>query len=282
MSGWKHDELLADLAGYLRAPDRMVWTDMQIGPSGSPRPDVFTMQKSYSKPRPLSFEIKVSRSDLRADTTAGKWSSYLKFSDGVVFALPDGLATPADIPERCGLIVRKKEVWRYVRKPTLTPCQPNRDAFMKLLIDGVGRLYSPATPQPRRVDTWKEHKAVRAKFGEAVERAARDLVSVQEHIGRLKDYERTEMERVRAEVKAYKDSEMLRAERETESFRRYRAEITSWLGVDARASTYAIETAINRMKERCNSDARVQQANKRVEVAAATIKQVLSSLEVAA
>ena len=217
MSAWAHDALLADLAGHLRAPDRMVWTDMQIGPSGSPRPDVFIMQKSYSKPRPLSFEIKVSRSDLRADTTAGKWSSSLKFSDGVVFALPDGLATPADIPERCGLIVRKKEVWRYVRKPTLTPCQPSRDAFMKLLIDGVGRLHGPEVPQPRRVDTWAPHKAVRAKFGDAVEKAARDLVAMQERVANLQDHERREFERVRAEAKALKDAEILRFEKESEA-----------------------------------------------------------------
>jgi hypothetical protein len=134
--GWGHDALAEDLAGYLSSSEVMVWTDMQLGPSGSPRPDVYLLRKSYSKPLPMAFECKISRSDLRSDTTSGKWQSYLKFASGVVFAVPDGLATVADIPAGCGLIVRKAKEWRYARRPTLTRVTVPFDACMKLLIDG--------------------------------------------------------------------------------------------------------------------------------------------------
>ena len=76
----KHDELADDLAAHLRADRRMVWTNIQLGPSGSPRPDVYAFFKSYVDPRPMAYECKVSLSDFRADVTAGKWQSYRKFS----------------------------------------------------------------------------------------------------------------------------------------------------------------------------------------------------------
>lgn len=46
-----HDELAADLAAKLRTDRRMVWTDIQLGPSGSPRPDVYAIFKSFSHHR---------------------------------------------------------------------------------------------------------------------------------------------------------------------------------------------------------------------------------------
>ena len=86
---WQHNDLMHDLAEHLRSnSDRMVWTDMQLGPVGSPRPDVFTVNKSYTQPRPLSYEIKISRADFRSDVTSGKWQKYLDYSAGVIFAPP--------------------------------------------------------------------------------------------------------------------------------------------------------------------------------------------------
>ena len=69
---WGHDELAKDLAQHLACSnDRMIWLDMQLGPSGSPRPDVFTAPKSYSGFKPIAYECKVSVSDFRSDITSG-------------------------------------------------------------------------------------------------------------------------------------------------------------------------------------------------------------------
>ena len=67
MSDWQHDQLAEDLAAHLKAPDRMVWLNMQLGPRGSPRPDVYTIYKSYVRPQPTAYEVKISREDFRSD-----------------------------------------------------------------------------------------------------------------------------------------------------------------------------------------------------------------------
>ena len=258
-----HDELAFDLAGYLAGPSMMVWTDMQLGPSGSPRPDVYTIRKSYSKPMPMAFECKVSRSDLRSDTTSGKWQSYLKFAAAVVFAAPDGLCTVADIPDGCGLIVRKAAAWRYVRRPTLQNVVPPFDACMKLLIDGVHRAYVPRSPIPRAATTWELNARVRAKFGEAVATAARDLAAAQSRIDNLKSdaaaawaVEKKGID-TRAEILR---SQYAASEAEWASIR---AEVREWLGIEG-GSTFAARQKLAALRAECSVDARVDAAEKRL------------------
>lgn len=276
---WKHDELLADLAAYLRGPDRMVWTDMQLGPSGSPRPDAFVLHKSYSRPRPTAYEIKVSRSDLRSDTTSGKWQSYLKYAESVTFAVPDGLATTADIPNGCGLIVRKDAVWRYVRKPTLSPCTIPRDAWMKLLIDGVGRLSAAPLPEPRRVDMWGEHEGVRRKFGRAVAEAARDLTQVQKRIAELKEVERGDYAYMKQQVEQAKQHLLQRAKAEAADFERAKQDILGWLGLEGEQhSIFSVRRRIEELRKTCDADARVSDADHRLELARRSLDHALQTL----
>lgn len=99
-----HDELANNLATHLMSVDRMVWEDIPVGKSGSVRPDVLTIQKSFASPNPISYEIKVSVSDFRSDVTSAKWKNYLDFSYGVIFAVPKGLIKKSDIPNGCGLM----------------------------------------------------------------------------------------------------------------------------------------------------------------------------------
>jgi len=124
---WGHDALAEDLARHLRCEKTMVWQNVQLGPSGSPRPDVYTLAKSFMHPNPRAYEVKVSRSDFLADVTAGKWRSYLNYADSVVFAAPAGLVQPADVPPLAG----RRAVPGVVSIP--------EDALLKLLIDGVER-----------------------------------------------------------------------------------------------------------------------------------------------
>lgn len=160
----KHDELQEDLATHLRgATDRMVWTNTQLGPSGSPRPDVFTVAKSFSRFRTDCYEIKVSVSDLRHDVTSGKWQSYRKFGHAVWFAFPRGMAPLDLVPKECGVILRG-ESWRAARKPVAQVLDTlPRDTWLKLLMcDGpeAGR-----EPRPRHMDEWTAERLAREKWG---------------------------------------------------------------------------------------------------------------------
>lgn len=137
----KHDELADDLAKHLLASgDVCVWTDMQMGPVGSPRPDVYVLPKEYRAFHPISYEVKVSMQDFRADTTRAKWQSYLPFSAGVVFACPAGLLKPADLPTGCGLIERSSTGWRHKKRPTCLA------GAVRRLRCGAGMVRQPQGP----------------------------------------------------------------------------------------------------------------------------------------
>lgn len=277
---WKHDELAADLAAYLTSPERMVWTDMQLGPSGSPRPDVYTLEKSYSKPLPTAFEVKISRSDLRSDTTSGKWQSYLKFAGSVTFAVPDGLCTVADIPDGCGLIVRKDAVWRYARRPTRQAVTPPFSACMKLLIDGVDRRFVGREPTPRRADLWREQEAVRKKFGSAVAIVAKDIARAQIRLDEMQARADSEWARVEQIVEARKAALLKQVDDERAQWDAIRTEVLAWLGLDgpAQSTVWAVKREIARLKAECNADERVSTAEARVSQVRSSVARLLDSL----
>lgn len=158
----KHDELQNDLAAHLRgASDRMVWTNTQLGPSGSPRPDVFTVNKSFSRFRTDCYEVKVSVSDLRHDVTSGKWQSYRKFGHAVWFAFPRGMAPLDLIPAECGVILRG-DSWRAARKPVAQVLDTlPRDAWLKLLMAAGPDL----EPRPRSMTEWQAARIACKKWG---------------------------------------------------------------------------------------------------------------------
>jgi len=178
---WSHNDLAADLARHLQHPRRLSWTDMQIGPAGSPRPDVYTLQKSYQSPNPTAYEVKISRADFLSDVTAAKWAKYLKFAQGVTFAAPRGLLSKKEIPTKAGLIVRSEHGWRTVKRPKLEPCELPRDAMMKLIIDGATRVFAERI-EPRTASEWHTAEAVRRKFGDRVAEVVRDVSGAEERM----------------------------------------------------------------------------------------------------
>jgi hypothetical protein len=175
---WTHDDLASDLAGHLRTEERMTWQDMQLGPSGSQRPDVYAMFRSYSKPNPTAYECKVSKADFREDITTGKWRGYLKFAWAVVFAAPAGLIAKTEIPEMCGLILRHDRCWRWAKKPTIQPTELRQDCWLKLLIDGVKRE-GPAA----RARNWRQlndgQLLFAKRFGDAAAKYVRDAARIE-------------------------------------------------------------------------------------------------------
>jgi hypothetical protein len=278
-ASWKHDDLAADLAQHLRSDARMVWTDMQLGPAGSPRPDVYTLERSYSKPLPTAYECKISRSDLRSDTTSGKWQKYLAYAGAVIFAVPDGLCTVNDIPTGCGLIVRKDQTWRHVRKATRQAASLPMDACMKLLIDGVNRSVERHMAKPREVTLWREHEAVRQKFGSAVARAAADLTRAQTEIRDLDAIRREGWIRVDKEVAAHREYKMTEVKREMAVFEEARRDLIAWLELPESSGALSIRRAIDRLKTRCDADERVRSAERSLEDARITINSALSMLD---
>lgn len=163
---YQHDELANLLARHLCNENRMVWEDIPAGKSGSIRPDVYTIQKSFSNPSPISYEIKVSVSDFRSDVTKGKWKGYLDFSDGVVFAVPKGLITKNDIPNGCGLIIFNGTNWTTVKKPTLHKSNINSELLMKLLIAGNERQTNKQELRVRHLNSYKKENELNKKFGD--------------------------------------------------------------------------------------------------------------------
>jgi len=174
---WSHDALALDLAGHLRGPARMVWCDLQLGPSGSVRPDVYTILKSFTRPAPTAYEVKVSRADFLADVTAGKWQSYLRYAEGCYFACESGLIGKAEVPTHAGLIVRHPSgAWRIARRATLAPVTIPQDAWLKLLIDGVANQALANVPQRNQ---YAAEAALRRKLGATVARVATSRLAVE-------------------------------------------------------------------------------------------------------
>jgi hypothetical protein len=170
MAPWKHDALASDLAAHLALTrDRVVFENMQLGPAGSPRPDVYSIPKVYSRFTPLAYEVKVSVADFRADLTAGKWQSYRAYAGAVIFAVPAGLITRNDIPEGCGLMVRNDDAWKTVKAPALKVVENlPLAAWQKLFFDGIERMEKARKCEPRASHPYHIRDKTAAMLGKNV------------------------------------------------------------------------------------------------------------------
>lgn len=206
----RHDELQHDLACHLRgATDRMVWENTQLGPVASPRPDVFTINKSYARFAADAYEIKVSVSDLRRDTTSGKWQSYRKFAHRVWFAFERGLVPLDEVPRECGVILHGPGGWRAARKPVAQVLDTlPRDAWLKLLIESSPSEAVGHRNEPRLASRWLVEQKLREKMGKEVADlfTARLLAdgSYEDATKRLKE----SADKIRAEVEERRKNEL--------------------------------------------------------------------------
>lgn len=171
---WSHDALASDLASHLagNTRERMIWENMQLGPSGSMRPDVYAIECSYSRFVATAYEVKVTRSDFLSDVNSGKALQYLQVAGRLIYAVPAGLVQLGEIPHGCGLIVRHPGGgWRHVRKPKVSPVETlPQSVWMKLLIDGCARERRSvdAAVKPRKADAWTQADRVRRMFGNEI------------------------------------------------------------------------------------------------------------------
>lgn len=209
---WKHDELLADLAQHLERPDRMLWTDLQLGPVGSMRPDVYAIDRSFANPSPTAYEVKVSRADFLADVTAGKWIAYLSQAEAVYFAVPLGMVKRSEVPQNAGLYVRSETGWAALRRPTRQVVQLEPQTLLKLLIDGAEHVAKRKLAKLRRDASdlrWSE-EARRKQWGERVaavlantEAAERRLEALEHHEARQREEAKKHADACLAEVRTF-------------------------------------------------------------------------------
>ncbi|WP_312903611.1 MmcB family DNA repair protein [Stutzerimonas nitrititolerans] len=259
---WGHDELAHDLAQHLRMnPEHVVWENMQMGPSGSIRPDVYLLKKRYSTFAPVTYEVKVSVSDFRSDVTSGKWQGYMNFSSAVVFAVPAGLVSKADIPAGCGLIVRHAEVWRMVKKPTIQHIETlPRETWLKLVIDGIDRAIAQRdevrvrhAPHPYGVQQILRKK-VGDEVAELVARAMKARDSVEQAICYAEEQRREIVAGSQQELKWARE----RIERESAYLSAEMELLAEALGLEADVKISGLADAVRHAVRRLREDAEVQ------------------------
>lgn len=233
-----HDALASDLANSLRTESVMTWCDVQLGPAGSPRPDVYTIKKSYMSPCPTAYECKVSQSDFRSDVTSGKWQSYLKYAGAVYFACEEGLIKPKNVPEHCGLKVRYPSgVWRAVKRAVLNPVTIPKETWLKLLIDGVER--EGPRYRYRAYDGYKQAEAARKKFGELVGKTIKDRESMEHEICSAK----YQAERILQDAQSRAESI-----RKEAAMAPLRAELCEALGLPENTDRWHIQHRVKKLK----------------------------------
>ncbi|WP_186276147.1 hypothetical protein [Burkholderia gladioli] len=266
---WTHNALAEDLAAHLRgASDRLVWTDMQLGPAGSPRPDVYSVPCSFARFQPVAYECKISVADFRRDVTAGKWTSYLRFAAGVIFAAPAGLLKKDDIPPGCGLIVRGPDGWRTLKGPTLKNMENlPRDAWVKLTIDGLPREIERAKREGRAaiVSEWKLTHLLRTKLGDLVAEAVRDRLSAEHRLHDATEALKTAAKEAEDERQLILSRSRERAQRDATQIDEARAALAQSLGLRADAGAMQISMACHEAARRLNADTEIQRLRHLIE-----------------
>lgn len=251
-ANWKHNDLAADLAAHLRgyAKPAMIWTDMQLGPAGSPRPDVYSIEPTYKRLNAMAYEVKISRADFLADVTSGKALSYLTYAGALAFAVPKGLVRKDEVPAGCGLIERGDTGWRWAKKPKINPIATLPfQAWMKLLMDGRRRDVGAGNPiRVREYTTWKHAETVRRVLGEELARMVRNRDDarhrLQEEIARL------ELERsaTGAEIAKIRDQRLGASRKELEDVKAELAKVATIFGLDPGAQAWEIKRALSALR----------------------------------
>lgn len=265
MTDWTHNSLLRDMADHCRSQGKIVFCDQNIGPAGSPRPDVLAINKSYNRWNPTVFEIKVSRSDFLSDVTSGKWVNYLDAACAVSFAVPAGLIKKTEVPKKAGLIVRHDKVWRYAKKPTIEPIENyDRYLWMALLmqLDGWNKQ---GNIKPRSHE-FSRAEQKRHDRGDEIRQFLNDKNTAMYNLERLK--KRAEYEYEVAQKKAQKIVEDAR-EKNPITLEAVKKMLTHY---DIHWSSHTWESQFNQLlrqlKERFDADFRLAEAKKHIEKAA--------------
>lgn len=274
----------------------MIWEDMQLGPSGSPRPDVYTILKSYSRPLPTAYECKISVADFRSDVTSGKWQKYLQFAGAVIFCTPKGLVQKTDVPDGCGLVWFYPETgtFKTLKGPTFRAVSLPQDAMLKLLIDGVKRAHAPA------LEAWQREYALmqslRKRLGNEVADFLRDKENARTRLKQA-DFQVSQKQARLAEIEqicSKRESEAVeRGQRRSEEMiataKNHRHSLCQALNLSDNATEWSIYEAIQALRDGLQESAEVRRLSSAVSEIATVLKKyaahpagTVSSVEVIA
>lgn len=138
------------------------------------RMDAWVMEKKWSRPRVIGYEVKVSRSDFLGDN---KWHSYLPLCNELFFVAPKGIIKETELSPEVGLmemvgtsrlVTRKKAQYREVVVP--------EELYRYILMSRVQISRHQENSNRELYKNWLEEKKEDRRLGYNVSRAIRDHV----------------------------------------------------------------------------------------------------------
>lgn len=107
-----HEALVAQVTQNVARAGRLAYRNLmlrgRVGDGWKPcRPDVYSIRYTSvaAYARPVIHEVKVRRADLLSDLkNPDKRAAYQALSSEFFYVMPEGLATPHEIPEDCGVL----------------------------------------------------------------------------------------------------------------------------------------------------------------------------------
>lgn len=145
-----HHALASRIAAWLRSGSRITWENIELKAEFGPndfcyvRPDVFSIVPTYEHSRlvPLIHEIKVTRADFMAELAKPrKLAAYKHLAGSVFYVAPEGILTPEDIPDDCGLVVeRSSGEFIKVKNVRSKKFQLSSRSLIKLVLTSYGQV----------------------------------------------------------------------------------------------------------------------------------------------
>ncbi|RRF76897.1 hypothetical protein EAO18_26415 [Klebsiella pneumoniae] len=202
------------------------------------------MAHSYSKFCPIVYEVKVSMSDFRADVTAGNTQNILNML-AVLCSLFLKVCLKSDIPDGCGLMVRKESGWHTLKGPTMRQIDNlPRDAWIKLLMDGMTREVERTQIKSRSYGSWFVERNLSKKHGEDVSRLVAQACMAKDRLESEIKFAEERAKTVRQESideqKRREDNRRREEERLTDAQR----DLAVLLGVDPDSPRYLLARAL--------------------------------------
>jgi hypothetical protein len=175
---WTTETLREDLNDRLRADRWLCANEVWLDRIGQSRADIMAVARSFSAdPKAMIIELKCWRGDLLADLRAEKWRKYAKFG-AVVFAFPQGLATPQEIPPEAGVLIRIPQGWSWKRSPRWAQAPRMTDRlWLRLAMTASDEALNRAVARQRSgyVNTEVVARRMRHEYARQVAMTARDL-----------------------------------------------------------------------------------------------------------
>ena len=179
----------------------MFFTEVKDGPTQAVRNhskiDALAMCISWSNPRIVGYEVKVSRSDFLRDN---KWQSYLPMCNQLYFAVAPGVCNISDIPDVCGLIqlTANTKGLRTIKKAPWRDIEPPVNMFLHLMFKHIGPYWEQDKSYRRaerllgddRLQVYNDYLAGKADMKDVgmrvSEKLANDISAMRQEIKRLK------------------------------------------------------------------------------------------------